>query len=129
MDNGSDERVEYFYIWIDANLGSIQNSQYALILKEKYPTIKIYKRIEEALEYFKRVKFHITYIIVSGSLFAKFKKKLDDIINEIFTVPKIIIFTSESTKKKIEKMDIINDSFYNNGGMVLDYFDVLSFLS
>ena len=129
MDNGSDERVEYFYIWIDANVESEENSQYSLILKEKYKKIKIYKRIEEALEYFKKVKFHITYIIVSGSIFAKFTKKLDDVINEIFTVPKIIIFTSESTKKKIEKMDIINDSFYNNGGLVLDFFDVLSFLN
>jgi hypothetical protein len=95
MDNEYIERV--VYIWIDSNIENLENLQYTLILKEKYPTIAIYKRIEEALEYFKKVKFNVTYIIVSGSLFAEFKKKLDKIINEIYTVPKIIIFTSETT--------------------------------
>jgi hypothetical protein len=127
MDNEYIERV--VYIWIDSNIENLENLQYTLILKEKYPTIAIYKRIEEALEYFKKVKFNVTYIIVSGSLFAEFKKKLDKIINEIYTVPKIIIFTSETTKKKIETIDVINDSFYNNGGIVLDCCDLLSFLN
>ena len=68
----------------------------------------------------------ITYIIVSGSLFAEFTKKLDKVINEISAVPKIIIFTSETTKRKIETMDIINNSFYNNGGLVIDFCKVLS---
>jgi hypothetical protein len=88
---------EYFYIWIDSNINNSENSQYSSYLIKKYPNMAFFTKVRDAIEYLINIKFHITYIIVSGSLFAEFKKKLDKIINEIYTVPKIIIFTSETT--------------------------------
>ena len=83
----------------------------------------------DAIKYFKKIKFYITYIIISGSLFNEFISKLKTVINEIFSVPKIIIFTSEITKAKIAKSELINNSFYNIGGIVVKFEDVLSFLN
>ena len=67
-------------------------------------------------------------IIVSGSLFPDFIKKLQDLEHKISSVPKIIIFTSESRKSKIQAMSLINDSFYNIGGFALNFEEVKSFL-
>ena len=77
---------------------------------------------------FTKIKFNLTYVIVSGSLFDKFISILKDIENTISKVPKIIIFTSEETKQKIQTMKEINDSFYNIGGLVVTFEDVKSFL-
>ena len=68
-------------------------------------------------------------IIISGSLFPEFIRKLKDLELEISSVPKIIIFTSESRKSKIQAMSIINDSFYNIGGFALSIEEVKSFLN
>ena len=120
---------EYFYIWIDSNINNSENSQYSSYLIKKYPNMAFFTKVRDAIEYLINIKFHITYIIVSGSLFELFIYELDNVINIISGVPKIIIFTSETSKSKIEKMAKINDSFYNKGGIVLDFEEVVSFLN
>ena len=122
------EEQKYDYIWIDSNIKNEENLVYSYNLLKKYPNIALFQEVEKALKFFIRIKFHITCIIVSGSLFPEFLYKLKKMVHRISSVPKIIIFTSESTKPKIETMSIINDSFYNNGGIVLNFEEVLSFL-
>ena len=129
MKNEVAKSVEYFYIWVDANINNSENSEYSKYLIKKYQNIKLYTKVQEAITYFKTIKFHITYIIVSGSLFAEFISKLKNVINTISAVPKIIIFTSPETSLYISKMGIINDSFYNIGGFVLQFEKVLAFLN
>ena len=111
----SSTQENYDYIWIDSNINNEENLEYSKELLKKYPNIALFTKVEDALNIFKKIKFHITFIIVSGSLFLEFIEKLKGIISEISAVPKIIIFTSESTKTKIENFQAINDSFYNNG--------------
>ena len=127
--SGAVKNVEYFYIWVDANINNSENSEYSKYLKKKYQNIALFTKVQNAIKYFIKIKFHITYIIVSGSLFAEFIFKLKNAINKISAVPKIIIFTSKVTSQKILNMDIINDSFYNIGGFVLEFEKVLSFLN
>ena len=127
MGNGSSKK-KYFYIWVDSNINNLENTEYSIYLNKKYPNICIFNNIEEAINYFLKIKFHITYIIVSGSLFKQFILKLKKEVNKISTVPKIIIFTSEFTKQQIKNIDLINDSFYNIGGLVTKFENVLSFL-
>ena len=67
--------------------------------------------------------------MVSVSLFSEFISELKNSLFKISVVPKTLIFTSESTKPKIEKMDIINDSFYNIGGLVLQFEEILPFMN
>ena len=123
------QEIYYYYIWIDSNINNLENSGYAKKLAIKYPNISLFTNVADGIKYFKKIKFYITYIIISGSLFNEFISKLKTVINEISSVPKIIIFTSEITKAKIEKTELINNSFYNIGGIVVKFEDVLSFLN
>ena len=122
-------KKNYDYIWIDSNINNKENFEYSRELIKRYPNISFFNNVEEAINLFKGKKYCITYIIVSGSLFGKFIYNLENVIYEISSVPKIIIFTSESTKPKIKNMSIINDSFYNVGGFVIKFEEVLSFLN
>ena len=124
----ADKKV-YYYIWIDSNIKNKENSEYSRELKTKYPNIALFKNIKDALIYFSKIKFSLTFMIVSGSLFPEFISSLKNVENKILTAPKILIFTSETTKPKIEKMDEINDSFYDIGGLVISFKEVLSFLN
>ena len=119
----------YYYIWIDSNIKNKENSDYSRELESKYPNIAFFENIKDALIYFRKIKFSLTFIIVSGSLFPEFICTLKNVENKILTGPKILIFTSETTKTKIEKMDEINDSFYNIGGLVISFEEVLYFLN
>ena len=123
------EKNEYFYIWVDSNINNPEKIRYFMCFKRKYPNICVFKDVNGAINYFLKIKFHITYIIVSGSLFKEFILKLKSNINGISSVPKIIIFTSELTRHQFKKMDIINDSFYNIGGLVTKFENILSFLN
>jgi len=120
---------EYFYIWVDSNINSSKTSEYSRCLEKQFPNFAPFTNVRDAIEYFKNIKFHIAYIIVSGSLFVEFIKELDNVINKISGVPKIIIFTSEEIFQKIKNNDKINDSFYNKGGIVLNFKDVESFIN
>ena len=59
----------YDYIWIDSNINNEENSEYSKDLIKQYPKIALFTQVEEALNFFKKIKFSITFIIVSGSLF------------------------------------------------------------
>ena len=124
----NEQEQEFDYIWIDSNINNPENSLYSKELIKIYPNIALFQKIEDALEFFIKIKFRITCIIISGSLFPEFIIKLKGMEYKISSVPKIIIFTSESTKSKIKSMNEINDSFYNNGGFALNFEKVLSFL-
>ena len=127
--NSVENWKDYDYIWVDSNINNIENSAYSRYLVKIYPNIVLFNNIEDAIIYFKTIKFRITYIIVSGSLFVEFIYKLKKVIHQISSSPKIIIFTSESSKPIIEETNIINHSFNNIGGLVINFEEVLSFLN
>ena len=125
----SDKNRNYYYIWIDANINNFENSEYIRELSRKYPNISIFNNIKDAMKHLEKIKFYLTYIIVSGSFFTNYISKLKSIENKISTSPRVIIFTSESTKEKIKNMKEINDSFYNIGGISINFEEVQYFLN
>ena len=128
-NNNSLKNPNYYdYIWIDSDINNQENSGYSEELLKTYTNIAFFRRVNDALKFFTKIKFKMISIIVSGSLFPDFIKKLQDLEHKISSVPKIIIFTSESRKSKIQAMSLINDSFYNIGGFALNFEEVKSFL-
>ena len=102
------------------------------ILRAFQKHIQIYlffDNMKDAMKYLQGIKFNLTYVIVSGSLFPDFISELEKIKGKISICPKIIIFTSESRKEKIKNMKEINDSFYNIGGITVSFEEVTSFLN
>ena len=125
----SNKDIQKYYIWVDSKIKNSENSVYANYLSKQYDKISSFTNIKDAMKYLKKIKFKMTYIIVSGALFAEFISELKILENKITTVPKIIIFTSESTKYKIQNMKEINNSFYNIGGLAVTFEEVKSFLN
>ena len=119
----------YYYIWIDSKIKNSENFEYSKELRKKYPNITLFENLENGIKYLLKIKFKITFIIVSGSFFPEFISSLKKIENKILTVPRIIIFTSELTKQKIETMEKINHSFYDIGGLTISFDEILSFLN
>ena len=118
-----------FYIWIDSNIYSKENSEYANILKQCYKNLKLYTNIEDSIKFIKNINYQLTYIIISGSLFLEYISKFKNIQNYISIAPKLIIFTSIMTKEKIQKLDEINNPFYNIGGIAVSFEEIKMFLN
>ena len=76
------------------------------------------------------IVFPKTNIIISGSLYTEFIEKFEEILTEIFIIPKIIIFASNK-EKFLENNKKYNDkyySFYNLGGIHTSFDEIKNFL-
>ena len=81
--------------------------------------------------YIQTIKFESTKIILSGRLYIRFIKKFVDNLNEIYVIPKIIIFTkNKSGFLKFTKLNenIVNHPFFNFGGIRTSITEIISFL-
>ena len=95
-DYEEDTKIEYNpenVIWIDENVDNFENTGYLRELNFLGYNVKTFKNVDDGLEYVKTIKFESTKIIISGRLYVKFIRKFIDNMNEIFVIPKIIIFT------------------------------------
>ena len=124
-----EKNEDNYYIWIDLNIKSKENSDYAKILSKLYKNLSLFTNVKEALMYLQTIKFKLTYIIISGSLFLEYIYLFKNIENNISTAPKLIIFTSESTKEKLKYVKEIKNSFYNIGGLAIYFEEVEAFLN
>ena len=118
-------------IWIDSNLGKFENSIFAKHIKSiKSFKLKLFKNLNEAIEYLKTIKFEETKIIVSGRLYAEFVQSFKINIIDMCISPKIIVFTSDIFTFKQYNQDYQNDEnkFYNYGGITVKFRDILKFL-
>ena len=119
-------------IWIDKSIYNEENMDYSNQLKDeiKYLKINLYDNTDRAINYLKSIKYEKVIIIVSGRLYSEFVKAFKENINDMFLVPKIIVFTSNK-KKFIEKNEeyLNNDNkFYTLGGIFTLFLDVKEFL-
>ena len=116
-------------IWIDPNINNKENTKYLKQL-ESYKNKKVhpFNNISDALEQIKKIKFEETYIIVSGSLYSEFIKKLKENIRDIYVIPKIIIFTLNKEKFLNLNEDYKENSFYSLGGIETSFDGIKSFL-
>ena len=90
--------VEKNVIWVDRNISNDENQKYSKDLKNSCKSLNVdcYNNVDNAINKLKTIKFKETYVITSGSFYDSFIKTLKKNINEIYTIPQIIIFTSEN---------------------------------
>ena len=128
MGNSQDETL---IIWIDKKVDD--KKEYTKKLKDyKNINLKTYDEINDGIKYLKDIKFQKTIIIISKEYYPDFIKEIDKCIDDLFIIPKTIIFT-ENTKKYLEdnkdkKSLFLNDPFYNIGGIVDNINDLTKFV-
>ena len=128
------EEINYItenVIWIDENVDNFENTGYLKGLNSLGYSIQTFKNVDDGLDYVKSIKFESTKIIISGRLYVKFIKKFIDEMNEIFVIPKIIIFTLHKDlfiKYNKPNESIINHPFFNYGGIKVIISDIIEFL-
>ena len=87
------EPYEKKIIWIGKTINDTENSYYQKVLKDKGYNLYTYTEIDDGLEKLKKIKFELTYLIITGSYFNDFSYKLTNIKDNLFVCPNIIIFT------------------------------------
>ena len=86
-------------IWIDENIDNEENVKYIKdITSNNSFKVKAFKNINDAIKYIINLNFQETKVIVSGRLYSEFIKVFKLYLNEIFVVPKIIVFTGNKEK-------------------------------
>ena len=115
------DQEKIYIIWIDANVDNEENKEYLNSLKDIQNTkIRCFKNVGDSLTFIKRIKFAETNIIVSGRLYSEFIKTFEENLNDIFIIPKIIVFTG-SKKKFLEFSKNYDEkkknNFYSLGGI------------
>ena len=136
MDSSSSSKNKYI-IWIDKNVNNEENQGYANQLKNENYILETYTDIESGLKEFlynkeedekkeKKIHFKDIYLILSGSFYQDFILKFKEHLKDIYIVPKIVIFTSnkEFLEKNAKIKDIIENKFYNLGGIQTLFKDV-----
>ena len=135
-------------IWIDEKIKTEENQNYFKQLKsifKNFRDIEQYDELDKSFEnfYIKSQEnvneFKIILVIVSGRLFGRYIKKLQDNINKIINIPYTFIFTSCNFKKILlrqepdaehilsyDTMIMVNDGFYNPGGVYDNFKDLLN---
>ena len=139
FDDKSEQIIEKFneeiLIWIDKNYDNFENNLYLKKLKKnKNLSIFCFKNVKEALNFIlskNEIKFRAIFILISGSLYPDYYKKLKEKIKKITFLPTRCIFTSDSTSNKIkENKELykeleIESSFYNKEGVKTQFFDCI----
>lgn len=121
-------------VWIDAKVNNQENTGYQEVLKKEYGLkIQVYDKAENGIKALEQIQFESIFIITSGTIYPEFFKYMKRTFKELRVIPFSIIFTS-STKSFIEKHrydeigQLYNKTFYNRGGVVDNFKDVISFI-
>ena len=119
-------------IWIDSNVDNEENKGYLKELENFiFFKIKCFKDVNNAINLIKEIKFKETIIIISGKLYIEFIEKFKDNLEEIYIIPKIIIFCrykDKLIKYNQEYYNILNHPFYNFGGIRTLFEEVKDFI-
>ena len=119
--------------WIDANVDNNEFTKYIEELKKIGPfRVHPCKNVDDAITNIKYlVNDERTYIILNPKIYSEFVSEFKRFINEIYIIPKIILFMSKKDKF-IKNDSTIKDKFkhpfYTFGGYVQDFQDVKKFL-
>ena len=119
-------------IWIDANIDNYENREYTKELcKINSLKLKLFKNVNEAITYIKSIKFKETKVIISGRLYSEFVKAFKNNIIYIYTIIKIIVFTSNEQGFLEYNKDYYNNAnkFYNYGGIAISFEQIKEFLN
>ena len=100
---------------------------------KKYDNIKLkyFEKVNEGINYIKEIRFQKTIIIISQDLFPDFYESFRKNENEMYVLPKIIIFNEINETYDTEKYNttlLINDEFYNIGGIKNNKDELIAFV-
>ena len=119
-------------IWISSNENNEIIKNYLKELENsKFYKINLFYSIEESINKIKKIKFEETIIVINGNLYIKFIELFQKNIKDIYIIPKIIIFTDNKEKflnENIEYKKIINNPFYNSGGIKTNINEINQFI-
>ena len=119
-------------IWIASNDNNKIIYNYLKELESsKFFKNNLFYSIEESINEIKKIRFEETIIIVNGNLYIKFIEIFQKNINDIYIIPKIVIFTNnkeEFINKNKEYNKIINNPFYNSGGIKTNIDEINDFI-
>ena len=112
-------------IWLDPDLLKKNKPYYDELNSLGTYKIKLANTVEEAMKEIYELVFEDVFIIVIKPLFPQFHKEFQKNLDKICIVPKIVIFNANSSEIN---QNIINDKFYNKGGIKTDYKEVIKFI-
>jgi len=126
-------------IWIDPNINNKENTLYYNelfnIIKNNCNeynkfTFEKFKNISDGMKYIKQLKFETTIIIISGNYYKKFIFEFIKNMNNIYIIPKIIIFTryGYTLNNDDEISKLINSCFFNYGGININIEEIKKFI-
>ena len=93
--------------------------------------MEYFEKVNEGINYIKKIRFQKTIIIISQELFPDFYESLRKNVKEMYVLPKIIIFNEINEAYDSEKYNTtipINDEFYNIGGIKNNKEELLAFV-
>ena len=116
-------------IWINRDLNKEENIKYIDELNTLISlNISTFENLDMAIEYMKSIKFQETKIIINDELYSEFVKKFKENIIDICIAPKIIIFAKNKKRFIDNNKDYQKELFYNFGGAVDTFQEVVKFI-
>ena len=129
------ENIKKILLWIDPDIFGEENKSYLEKIKNNFNYfINIYpfKNVEDGIKKLKEIKFIPTILILSGRLYPKFILFYKYNLKDFNVILETIIFTSSKdnylNKNKDNLEIMLNDSFFNIGGVVDKFEELLTFL-
>ena len=126
-------------IWFDENINSVENQKMLKEIKLKVDSCLAYDNLEEGFKNFYSNIFVPIFTIVSGKLWGRYLQMFRKNINKIINIPYVAIFTSERFQKILlqikpdeehilsyDTINQINDPFYNAGGVISSYSELMN---
>ena len=145
MSNEEQNQNKLLIIWIDKNIKNEENQKYVKDLNSDNNSqlnnginandkvlnfrknlndlkkdVQEFTDLNNAFDAIKEIRFIETIIIVSGSYLVEFIKKFKHNLNQIYIIPKIIVFTGRNRQFEAE---VLQDKFYS--GLIITLYSKL----
>ena len=119
---------EKIVIWIDQNNDKTENNGYLKIFSQELKEFSfiLVTSVKEGYMELSKFSFKLIYIILSGRIAEEFLDIYEENLQDLNIASLNIIFCSNG--KLHESKKYANDPFYNPGGVVTDFKDVIKFL-
>ena len=116
-------------IWLDPNLETFENKAYIHQLETFYfQKLNLFEKANDAIDYIKSIRFEEIKLIISGWLYSEFIERFKQNLLQMYSIPKIIVFTRSKEKFIEYNRDYQNNTFYNYGGIATNIEEIKKFL-
>ena len=126
-----EKEVDSNVIWINLDKDNQQVTQCVKDLDTiDSLKIKLYNKINDAINHLKDIRFVETKVIVCGNLYSELILTFRENILDMYIAPKIIVFTDDSKNFAESNKDYQdkNNTFYKYGGIATRFEEIKEFL-